>query len=100
MPINDGWKLLSPVEVNMVPDRAGVYELADGDWKVIYIGMAGAGSLMKRVSRHINDPQNPCIRARVEYFRYEVNPNPTIRAEELLREYRRNHGGRNPPCNP
>jgi len=99
MPITNVWHPLNRIEVNLVPEKAGVYELGDKDKAVVYIGRAGGGNLRQRIGQHINDPANACIRSRAVYFRYEVTTADVSRERELIEEYKRTHLGQLPPCN-
>jgi len=99
MPIRNAWHSLNRDEVNNVPEKAGVYELGNANYSVIYIGRASGGNLRRRLGEHINDQKNACIRASARYFRYETTMADVSRERELIEEYRATHGGRLPPCN-
>lgn len=95
--MNTGWRKLTQDEVEFVPDRAGVYELADAHWRVIYIGI-GLPSLHEEMAGYLDGP-GPEGKETAEYFRFEPTPNPSRRYDALLKEYQRKHGGEVPVWN-
>jgi len=91
------WQPLEAATVAKVPGTLGVYQLADADGNVLYIGVANAREpfgLRGRLLRHV-DPAaetNPVIRERATAFRYEVNLQYTTRWIELLDGFLAQHG--------
>ena len=76
------WSALTVEAVRAVPGQLGVYQLADEDLRVVYIGFAGGNSLFGlrgELQRALNDPTRAASR-----FRYEVNQQYTSRYLELL----------------
>lgn len=88
------WIPLSPHAVDVVPGQLGVYELADSDHRVIFIGMAGArslfglrGELKDQLEKH-QPEKHQCT-----WFRYEVNMAYLTRYQELLMVYQSDFSG-------
>jgi len=74
----------------------GVYELADEEKNVIYIGQSGR-DVPNRIRQHL--ARSGPIRDRVVYWRYGYSRVPQADESRLLAEYRRANEGRSPPCN-
>lgn len=96
MPIAARWRRLD----NLPPARGrdpmpGVYELADEDKLVIYIGMS-AKDVPARLRQHLARPGR--IRDTAIYWRYAHSRVPQADEARLLAEYRRLHGCQ-PRCN-
>lgn len=89
--VDSAWRKLTGDEVEFVPDRAGVYELADAHGRVIYMGI-GLPSLHEEMIRYLDSPGSR-RKETVTYFRFEPTPNPSRRYEALLKEYQRKHKG-------
>jgi len=81
--------------VNGSPDKPGVYLLFDGD-VLIYIGQSEE-SIRDRLQSHLAGNDGPCTQGATHYMR-ETCSDPVAREEELLREFKRQHG-RLPRCN-
>ncbi|KAA0235202.1 hypothetical protein EDM76_08475 [bacterium] len=82
------WRDLNEAEVSRLPGQLGVYELADEDGQVIYVGYAGGKSLFglrSAVQGHIGS-------TRAARFRYEVNSQYMSRYHELLMLHARDDG--------
>lgn len=80
------WIPLDEASVARVPGQLGVYQLADDDGNVCYIGFAGGRSLFGLRSE---------LAVRVgaaRAFRYEVNMQYQTRYRELLMLHRGAHG--------
>lgn len=73
----------------------GVYELADADRKVIYIGMS-ARDVPNRLRQHLSRP-GP-IRDRACWWRYEHSRVPQAREAQLISQFQETHGAL-PDCN-
>ena len=80
--------------VSSVPQSEGVYQLFDSGKNPIYIGRSD--DLRRRLTEHLNT-SDTCIKS-ASYFTYEVSSRSISREQELLEEYKRNHG-RLPRCN-
>jgi hypothetical protein len=81
---------LVPETVRALPGQLGVYQLADEDLRVVYIGFAGGNSLFGlrgELQRALNDPTRAASR-----FRYEVTQQYTSRYLELLMLHIADHG--------
>ena len=94
MTLTATWSQLTSWDIQYVPEKEGVYELADNSQSIIYIGRSN--NLRRRLSEHLNSDDH-CLR-NARYFRYEQTWRSEERERELLNEYRRIHG-RLPRCN-
>jgi hypothetical protein len=84
------WIDLTAEAVKALPGQLGVYQLADGGGRVVYIGFAGGRSLFglrSELERALRD--RPAGAAR---FRVEVNQQYTTRYQELLMLHGADHG--------
>jgi excinuclease UvrABC nuclease subunit len=94
------WYRLDDQEaLRQVPKKAGVYELADADRVVIYIGRAKGGNLRNRLRTHARERVNECIRMSAVCFRYAVTKAHRRDEKELFVEYKTAHDGKIPQCN-
>lgn len=96
MPINTKeWQSFDPAGIKKLSGAQGVYELADAQGDVIYIGFAGSKALFGlrgKIADHFGEQEpNPVIGARVARFRYEVNSMYYSRWVELLSRYREDY---------
>jgi hypothetical protein len=76
------WLGLTPESVGALPGQLGVYQLADAEGRVVYIGFAGGRSLFglrSELERALRDRPGGATR-----FRTEVNQQYTSRHLELL----------------
>lgn len=73
----------------------GVYEIADRDKRVIYLGQS-ARDVPNRLRQHLG--RNECIREHGCYWRYRYSRVPQADEAALIARYRDSHGGL-PPCN-
>ena len=85
------WLPLTPGEVARIPERTGVFELAGGDERVLFVGVAGrdaSGGLRAELAKHAAVPTGGAT-----LFRYETTNRYRARWLELLREHKRTRGG-------
>lgn len=73
----------------------GVYEIADSEKRIIYIGQSGR-DVPNRLRQHLS--RNGCVRERGCFWRYRYSRLPKAHEAELLAAYRARHGSL-PPCN-
>lgn len=73
----------------------GVYELADAERRIIYIGMS-AVDVPGRLKQHLSRP-GP-LREQAVFWRYESSRIPQAREAQLLAEHVQRHGML-PACN-
>jgi len=92
MPIAARWRRLAALPPPALP---GVYELADADKQLIYIGQS-ARDVPNRIRAHLE--QNPCIAGSLCYWRYRFSRVPEAEEAALLAAYRAKHGDV-PLCN-
>ena len=96
MPLSKPWQTFDPARAKEIPPVTGVYELADEQGDVIYIGYAGGREpfgIRGRIQRHFSPEEaNPVIGARARRFRCEVNAQYLTRHIELLTRYRDERG--------
>lgn len=96
MPISARWRSLGRLPAPRGRDAMpGVYELADGDKRVIYVGQS-ARDVPNRIRQHLQ--KTPCIRERALYWRYRYSRVPQAEEAALLGSYAEAHGEL-PPCN-
>lgn len=97
MPIAARWRRLELLPAPRGRDAMpGVYELADEDKEVIYIGQS-ARDVPNRIRQHLARP-GP-VRDAARYWRYAYSRVPQAEEASLLQEYRSRNDGRVPPCN-
>jgi hypothetical protein len=80
------WRPLDDANVRRLTGQLGVYELADRQGRVVYIGYAGGRELFglrSALQRQLG---------RAVQFRYEVNMQYQSRWRELLMLHERDHG--------
>ena len=100
MIITGGWhKVDDPEALRQIANKAGVYELADGDKVVIYIGRAKGGNLRNRLRTHARERVNECIRTGAVHFRCAVTKAHRRDEKALFAEYKAAHDGEIPRCN-
>ena len=96
------WKPLTAEDAGRLPGQLGVYQIADGQGAVLYIGHAGARSpfgLRSELQREFAERGAGC------QFRVEVNQQYRTRCLEMLMVHQADHGGlpadnaKNPPPN-
>jgi hypothetical protein len=84
------WTDLTQAAVRSLPGQLGVYQLAEPDGSIFYIGYAGGHSLFglrSELQRWLDGRAGRPAR-----FRYEVNMQYTTRHQELLMLYMADHG--------
>lgn len=97
------WTTYDADNTKAISGSNGVYEVADEEGRVIYIGNAGGRELFGirgRIMRHFSPEEpNPAIRGRAHRYHYEVTSMWLSRWVEMLGRYREDHGGRLPEGN-
>ncbi len=73
----------------------GVYELADSDRNVIYIGQSGQ-DVPNRIRQHLARPC--CVQDEAAFWRYRYSRVPRAEEAALLKAFLARHGGL-PACN-
>jgi hypothetical protein len=84
------WIELTPEAVRALPGQLGVYQLADADGRIVYIGAAGGRTLFglrSELERALAERPAGAVR-----FRTEVNQQYTTRHLELLMLHVADHG--------
>jgi hypothetical protein len=84
------WIELTPEAVKALPGQLGVYQLADAEGRIVYIGYAGGRSLFglrSEVERALKERPAGAVR-----FRVEINQQYTSRYQELLMLHVADHG--------
>ena len=108
MPIRKPWVLPSAESIRAIPAVVGVYEIADAEGNLLYIGQAGGREpfgLRSRMQLHFGgDDPNPVLRQHAAQFRWEANQQYTTKRLEMLMQFQRDHGGPDggdwPPAHP
>ncbi len=108
MPIRKPWVLPSPESIRAIPAVVGVYEIADAEGNLLYIGQAGGREpfgLRTRIALHFGgDDPNAVLRERAARFRWEANQQYTTKRLEMLMQFQRDHSGDGgiewPPAHP
>ena len=94
--IQRGWESYDPAKYREYSGSYGLYELADENYDVIYVGYAGGHAiygLRGKIADHFSpNERNPVIRERARYFRYEVNNMYLSRLVEVLGRYQEQRG--------
>lgn len=96
MPIAARWRSIHKLPPARGRDAMpGVYELADANRCVIYIGQS-AQDVPNRIRQHQSRPC--CVREHAVYWRYRPSRVPRAEEAELIADHRRRHGSL-PRCN-
>ena len=74
----------------------GVYELANAERSVIYIGQS-ATDVPNRIRQHLT--RGGCVAENVCFWRYAYSAVPQAEEARLLEEFRAANGGALPACN-
>jgi hypothetical protein len=85
------WVPLAAANVRKLPGQLGVYQLADAEGKIVYIGYAGGRTLFglrSEIERAAQDRP-----AGATQYRVEVNMQYMSRWQELLMVHIADHGG-------
>lgn len=97
MPILARWRPLANLPAPRGRDAMpGVYELADAEKNLVYIGQS-ARDVPNRIRQHL--AREGCLRERVCYWRYQYSRVPQAEEASLLARYREANDGAVPPCN-
>lgn len=84
------WVELNAANVKALTGQLGVYQLADANEQIVFIGMAGGRSLFGlrgEVEKALKAPPAGAVK-----FRVEVNQQYTTRVQELLMVHVADHG--------
>ena len=104
MPIRKPWIQPSEESIRAIPAVLGVYEIADAEGNLLYIGQAGGREpfgLRTRMALHFGgDDPNPVLRERAAQFRWESNQQYTSKRLEMLMQFQRDEGVEWPPAHP
>lgn len=96
MPISARWRSLERLPAPRGRDAMpGVYELADDDRRVIYIGQS-ASDVPNRIRQHL--ARHACIRERARFWRYAYSRVPQAEEAALIAAHCTRHGEL-PVCN-
>ena len=96
MPLFARWRKLSALPPRRGRDaQPGVYELADENKTLIYIGQS-AKDVPNRIRQHLQ--KSACIKERVVYWRYSYSRMPRAEEAKQIRRYALQHGDL-PICN-
>ena len=107
MPIRKPWTQPSAETIRAIPAVVGVYEIADAEGNLLYIGQAGGREpfgLRTRIALHFGldaaggDDPNPVLRERAAQFRWEANQQYTTKRLEMLMQFQRDQGAEWPPA--
>lgn len=103
MPIRKPWTPYSEAAIRAIPAVVGVYEIADADGALLYIGQAGGRErfgLRTRIASHFDGSDgNPVLRTRAAQFRWESNQQYTSKRLEMLMQFQRDQPELWPPAN-
>ena len=100
--IRKPWIAASDDAICAVPAVVGVYEIADTEGALLYIGQAGGREpfgLRSRLAAHFGGDANPVLRERAHSFRWEANQQYTTRRLEMLMQFQRDQAADWPPAN-
>ncbi len=108
MPIRKPWNQPTAESIRAIPAVVGVYEIADADGTLLYIGQAGGREpfgLRTRIGRHFGfdpsgDDPNPVLREQAAQYRWEANQQYTTKRLEMLMQYQRDERVEWPPAHP
>jgi excinuclease UvrABC nuclease subunit len=96
--LSNGLFPFTELMIRVAPNKPGVYTLFK-DRKIVFIGCAEGHDTTIRtyLKDHLTGKNGKCTRRATEYS-YEITPESTTRAEELLESYKRQFG-KLPECN-
>lgn len=96
MPIAARWRPLASLPQRRGRDAIpGVYELADENKRIIYIGQS-ATDVPNRIRQHLQ--KNVCLAEALSFWRYAYSRVPQAEEATLIGRYLQKHGNL-PPCN-
>ncbi len=90
MPASKRWIDFNEENIKGLPNAYGVYQLADENKEVVYIG---EGKLIHNLLTHLSDKSDET--EDISYFRFRENDSKKsskIRQNILLKEYKEKHG--------
>src|SRR2546428_6176613 len=90
MPLFKKWSAFNKLNVSAETDAYGIYELADRDGNVVYIGQ---GRISSRLNSHVLNGRHPV--PGVSYYRIEVigsKERAEQRERSEIRAHKRSHG--------
>ena len=88
--ITKPWRPLAAEEVRRVQAQLGIYEIADADGTVLFIGYAGGRAIFGLRGLLLEEIEK--ARPGAAQFRIEVNQQYLSRQHELLMVYQADHG--------
>ncbi len=96
MPLRNPWQSFDAEKAKKLEASTGVYELADDQGNVLYIGFAGGRSqfgLRGEIAQRFSPAEtNPALAGLVKRFRYEITSVYYSRWVEVLSRYVEEHG--------
>ena len=95
MPLKKPWQPYDPETAPKLPGALGVYELADENGQVLYIGFAGGRSrfgLRSEIMKHFGGESGNAVTGGARSYRLEVNQMYLTRWVELLERHRDGDG--------
>jgi hypothetical protein len=96
MPLNTRWRRLEKLPSIRARDAMpGIYELANSDKEIIYIGQS-ATDVPNRIRQHLE--KNDCVITQLVYWRYMYSRVPQADEAKHLELYKQRFGDL-PPCN-
>ena len=90
MPASKRWIDFNEENIKQLPNTYGVYQLADKDKEIVYIG---EGKLIHNLLAHLSDKSDEP--EKITYFRFRENDSKKsskIRQSILLKEYKEKYG--------
>lgn len=96
MILEQSWYAFDQSTLRYIRPSPGVYELADGEGMIVYIG--SAPNLLACLKKHLREPTTACIRRQTEAFCIGYTDDYKAHEQLLLRLFWEIFGGR-PRCN-
>jgi len=90
------WWTFSQGMIDSDREEGGVYEFADANGTLIYIG--SANNVKRRLGEHLGENATTCIKKNAAKYRIEYTPYYQTREKELYDEFVRQYG-KPPKCN-
>ncbi len=97
MSIQKRFSVYTKENVKLEPDNFGVYQIANSNKEILYIG---EGHVKTRLLSHFPNSSDPVVGSSL--YRYELTGSKqrcVNRQNALLKEYRDSNNGKNPPFN-